>query len=104
MCIWIKENLGSYTPLHFSHFHPTYQPTSIPSTPLEKLEKAYRIAKEVGLEYVTIGNVPGHRYNSTFCPKCGKRLIHHMHFKVLGNDIEGGKCKFCGYRIPGIWS
>ena len=104
MCVWIKENLGSFTPLHFSRFHPAYRLTSIPSTPLEKLEYAHRIAKEAGLEYVTIGNVPGHRYNSTFCPKCGERLIHRIHFKVLRNYVEGGKCKSCGYSIPGIWS
>ena len=104
MCLWIKENLGKYTPLHFSRFYPSYRLTNLPPTPVETLEQAHKIAKEVGLEYVTIGNVAGHRYNSTFCPKCEKRLIHRIHFRVLSNNIEDGKCKFCGYRIPGIWS
>lgn len=61
------------------------------------------IAKEVGLDYVTIGNVPGHRLNSTFCPECGKRLIHRTHFTVLANNLKDGRCKFCGHKIPGIW-
>lgn len=103
MCIWIKENLGGYTPLHFSRFFPAYKLTNLPPTPIKKLEQAYKIAKGVGLEYVTIGNVPGHKYNSTFCPNCGNRLIHRIHFTVSSNNLTEGKCKFCGYKIPGIW-
>jgi len=103
MCIWIKENLGVNVPLHFSRFFPAYRLTQLPPTPISTLEKAYQIAREVGLNYVSIGNVPGHQHNSTFCPKCGKRLIHRVHFTLLGNDIEHGKCKFCGQEISGIW-
>ena len=104
MCLWIRENLGKDVPLHFSRFYPAYRLKNLPQTPIEALEQAYKIAREAGLEYVTIGNVPGHKYNSTFCPECGKRLIHRIHFRVLSNNVEDGKCKFCGYRIPGIWS
>ena len=103
MCKWIKENLGEDTPLHFSRFFPAYRLLHLPPTPIETLEKAYKIAKEEGLNYVSIGNVPGHKYNSTFCPKCGKRLIYRIHFSVIENNIEEGKCKFCGNKIPGIW-
>jgi len=104
MCIWIKENLGADTPLHFSRFVPAYKLTHLPPTPIRTLEAAHRIAKEVGLNFVTIGNVPGHRYNSTFCPNCGKKLIHRIHFRVLSNKIREGRCGFCEYEIPGIWS
>ncbi len=103
MCIWIKENLGVDVPLHFSRFFPAYRLTQLPPTPISTLEKAYEIARKVGLNYVSIGNVPGHKYNSTFCPKCGKKLIHRTHFMVLSNNIEDGKCRFCGQEIPGIW-
>jgi len=103
MCIWIRENLGVDVPLHFSRFFPAYRLTQLPPTPISTLEKAYEIARKVGLNYVSIGNVPGHKYNSTFCPKCGKKLIHRTHFMVLSNDIEDGKCRFCGQEIPGIW-
>ncbi len=103
MCSWIKDELGKGTPLHFSRFFPAYRLTNLPPTPIEKLEQAYKIAKDVGLEYVTIGNVPGHRFNSTFCPSCKERLIHRSHFSVLGNNIVKGRCRFCGQEIPGIW-
>ncbi|MBU3958805.1 MAG: AmmeMemoRadiSam system radical SAM enzyme [Candidatus Omnitrophica bacterium] len=103
MCEWIGKNLGRETPLHFSRFSPAYRMTHLPPTPMETLEAAYNIAKEAGLEYVTIGNAPGHKYNSTFCPRCQKRLIHRVHFTVLSNNIREGKCWFCSHEIPGIW-
>ena len=103
MCEWIKENLGADVPVHFSRFSPQYKLTHLPRTPVATLEMAHRIAKDVGLKYATVGNVPGHRYNSTFCPGCEKRLIHRVHFQVLENNIKDGKCKFCGYEIQGIW-
>lgn len=103
MCEWIKENLGEEVPLHFSRFFPNYKLLHLPPTPIETLEDAYRIAKDTGLQYVTIGNVPGHKYNSTFCPKCGRRIIHRVHFQVLENNVVEGRCKFCKHKIPGIW-
>lgn len=104
MCAWIKENLGPDVPLHFSRFFPSYKLTNLPPTPIETLEKAHKIAKDVGLHYATIGNAPGHKYNSTFCPECGEMLIHRVHFRVLKNNLADGKCKFCAHIIPGVWS
>jgi len=104
MCVWIRENLGDEVPLHFTRFSPAYKLTSLPPTPIETLEAAARIADEEGLQYVYVGNVPGHERNSTFCPQCGERIIHRVHFSVLSLDVEDGKCRFCGHQIPGIWS
>jgi pyruvate formate lyase activating enzyme len=104
MCRWIKENLGLDTPLHFTKFSPNYKLTHLPPTPISILESAYEIAKQNGLKYVYIGNVPGHIYNSTFCPSCNQRLIHRTHFDVLETNISSGKCKFCNYPIQGKWA
>ncbi len=103
MCIWIKDNLGKDVPLHFSRFHPEYKIRNLPPTPVKTLEKAYRIAKEVGLHYVYIGNVPGHPAENTYCPKCGKLLIERKGYLIVRNNIKEGACKFCGEAIPGIW-
>ncbi len=103
MCEWIKDNLGEDVPLHFSRFTPAYKLTHLPATPVKTLEMAIKTAHDIGLKYVYIGNVPGHKYNSTFCPQCGKRLIHRIHFTVLSNNIKDGKCRFCQEEIPGIW-
>jgi len=103
MCRWIKENLGTETPLHFTRFFPNYKLTHLSPTPISALESAYKIAKRNGLRYVYIGNVPGHDYNSTFCPSCNRRVIHRAHFDILEMNITYGKCKFCGSLLPGRW-
>ena len=103
MCRWIVEKLGPDVPIHFSRFFPAYRLTDLPPTPVETLEQAYRIAGDEGIHYVTVGNVPGHKYNSTFCPACGKMLIRRTHFQVLEYHIQNGHCSSCGHKIPGLW-
>lgn len=103
MCIWIKSNLGPDVPLHFSRFWPKYKLKHLPPTPVSTLEEARNTALKLGLHYVYIGNVPGHEGNNTYCPKCGKMLIHRMGFTIFQNNIQNGKCKFCGHEIPGVW-
>jgi len=103
MCLWIAENLGEDTPLHFIRFQPAYQLTKLPMTPVETLERARSTAMAAGLKYVYIGNVPGHEGNSLYCPECGEILILRFHFMVLENKLEDGRCSYCGYEIPGIW-
>lgn len=103
MCKWIRDNLGDEVPLHFSRFFPNYRLTHISSTPVSKLERAVEISRETGIKYATIGNVPGHRYNSTFCPSCGETVINRRHFQVMEKNIDDGKCGNCGQTIPGVW-
>ncbi len=104
MCQWVKQELSPEVPLHFSRFFPSYKLTQISPTPLETLEKAHDIARKAGLHYVTLGNVPGHRLNSTFCPECDKVLIRRVHFTVTENNIRNGSCAECNHPIPGIWN
>jgi len=103
MCEWIRDEVGRDTPLHFSRFTPMYKLTNLPGTPVETLEAAHAAARKAGLEYVYIGNVPGNKYESTYCPKCGKMLIFRMGYFVGEVKIKKGKCAFCGYPIAGIW-
>ncbi|MFA5305474.1 MAG: AmmeMemoRadiSam system radical SAM enzyme [Candidatus Omnitrophota bacterium] len=103
MCLWIKENLGDEVPVHFSRFMPSFKLQNLPPTPTAKLEEAYDIAKEVGLKYVYIGNVPGHPQENTYCPNCKKVVVGRIGYSILQNNIKEGKCKFCGYKIAGIW-
>ncbi|MCG2708225.1 MAG: AmmeMemoRadiSam system radical SAM enzyme [Candidatus Omnitrophica bacterium] len=103
MCVWIKDNLGDEVPLHFSRFMPNFKLQNLPPTPLEKLEEAYKIAKDSGIKYVYIGNVPGNRAENTYCPHCGKIVVRRAGYRILENNIKDGKCNFCGYKIAGRW-
>jgi pyruvate formate lyase activating enzyme len=78
--------------------------THLSPTPISTLESAYEIAKKNGLRYVYIGNVPGHIYNSTFCPFCNRKVIHRTQFDILEMNVVNGKCKFCNSPLQGIWA
>jgi len=105
MCRWVKDELSDDTPIHFNRFYPSYKLLNLPPTPVSVLEKAHAIAvNDVGLKFVYVGNVPGHRYNSTYCPGCQKRLIDREHFRVRSCEVVKGRCRFCGRAIPGVWA
>jgi len=100
LAAWIKENLGEDTPLHLLRFHPDYNLTEIRSTDIETLEKAYETAKEAGLNYVYLGNVAGHRYENTYCPRCREIVIKRFGFEVVRwNLTEDMRCANCGNQI-----
>lgn len=103
-CDWVKRNLGPKTPLIFSRFWPKYKMRNLPPTPVETLERCRSIAKKAGLNFVYIGNVPGHQAEDTECPKCGKVVIDRQGARV-GRFLlqQGGRCPYCGTQIPGVW-
>ncbi len=101
---WIHGELGPAVPVHLTRFHPTYKITNLPRTPISTLERLHEIAKQEGLEFVYIGNAPGHRWESTYCPQCGKKLIERYGYVVTSNHIRNGRCPECGRTIPGVWS
>ncbi|TES91494.1 MAG: AmmeMemoRadiSam system radical SAM enzyme [Candidatus Cloacimonadota bacterium] len=103
MATWILENLGPDVPLHFSRFHPMYKLKNLPPTPVKTLELARDVSLEVGLQYVYIGNVPGHEGENTYCPSCGAVLIKRIGYNITANKLSNGKCSFCGRIIEGMW-
>jgi len=105
MISWIADNLGDDIPLHFSRFFPNYQLLEPLATPEETLEMAHDIAKSSGIKYVYIDNVPGHEYESTYCPSCKTKLVQRDGSEITVLDMDkDGNCKKCGARVPGIWS
>ncbi|MFQ5721986.1 MAG: AmmeMemoRadiSam system radical SAM enzyme [Candidatus Aminicenantales bacterium] len=104
MCRWIKQEVGPDVPLHFSRFYPMYLIKNLPSTPISTLERSWKIALSEGLHYVYIGNVPGHKAESTYCPQCHKTVIKRIGYQIEQINLKNGRCQFCGHPIPGIWS
>ncbi len=102
-CEWVRDTLGTTTPVHFSRFSPNYKLTDRPPTPYETLKKAYDVAKSCGLNYVYIGNVPGNPYENTYCPSCGKIIIKRKGFFVEEYHIKNGRCEFCGAKVDGVF-
>jgi len=104
MCSWIVENVGPDVPIHFSRFWHSYKLENMETTPVSTLENAFSIATKAGLNYVYIGNVPGHPKGNTYCPHCEKLLIERIGFLAIGqNHIVNGKCRYCQEKISGVW-
>jgi len=100
---WVKENLGTDVPLHFTQFHPDYLLKNLPITPVPTLERARQMALAEGLHFVYIGNVPGHPAQNTYCPKCQRVLVERVGFEIRQMLIRKGACPYCKQAIPGVW-
>ncbi|MEM4662956.1 MAG: AmmeMemoRadiSam system radical SAM enzyme [Candidatus Diapherotrites archaeon] len=84
-------------PLHFSRFFPHYKMLEVPPTPIQQLRLAYNVAKDAGLNYVYIGNVP--EQQNTYCPKCKKAVIERVGYRIKIIGLKKGKCTYCGYDL-----
>ncbi|MEM4472835.1 MAG: radical SAM protein [Archaeoglobaceae archaeon] len=94
--------LGSEVPIHFTRYFPAFiyhrEPTRI-----EILEKAVEIAKKRGISFAYLGNVPGHKFENTYCPDCGELLVKRFSYNLVENKVKNGKCWKCKREIYGIW-
>ncbi|MBN2104504.1 AmmeMemoRadiSam system radical SAM enzyme [bacterium] len=96
-------NLDPGIPWHISRFYPTYRMIDRPPTTPASVQEARQIGLDMGLKYVYTGNLPGDSGESTFCPRCGSRLIHRMGYQIKKNMIRAGACPDCGENVPGLW-
>jgi pyruvate formate lyase activating enzyme len=99
-CNWVVDSLGENTPIHFSRFHPDYKMTDSIATPISTLTRAYEIAKDEGIRYIYLGNVPHGDYENTYCSDCGELLIERIGFSTRNHFAKDGKCPKCNSAIP----
>jgi pyruvate formate lyase activating enzyme len=98
----IADEIGREVPWHVTAYLPAYN-FDAPATPVSALERAHRIGKASGLEYVYTGNVPGHPDDNTYCPRCASLLIQRFGFDVIQNRLCAGHCPTCRHSISGVW-
>ncbi len=100
----IKSELGDDIPWHVTGYYPAYKFSTepyVPPTPVRTLEKARDIGIAEDLKYVYVGNVLGHPYENTCCPKCKQLLIERYGFSIIRYNISPDKhCPYCGEVIP----
>ena len=105
LCRWMVRELGAQTPLHLSRFSPRYKLKNLPPTPTATLVRLRELALAEGLHHVYIGNVPGVRGQSSFCPKDGTLLVGRQGYHITDYAIEGdGRCPTCRETIGGVWA
>lgn len=101
LCKFIYNELGPDTPIHFLRFHPDYKMMEFESTPIDILEKHHVIAKEEGLRFAYLGNVPGHFLENTYCPECNYVVVKRYGFDILSWNLDNNNCcNQCTYAIP----
>lgn len=82
-----------------TRFEPSHRLSHVPPTPVEKLDAVRELGRRAGLEFVYVGNVPGHPAESTYCPQCGRLVVGREGITVTKVDLDGGRCPGCGREI-----
>ena len=108
--LWILNRLRNDVPLHFSRFYPMYLLNDVPPTPLNTLLRCKKIATEIGLKHIYIGNVGSEVDDNTYCSSCHEILIERStnsffrrrgYETVIKNyDSFENKCLSCGSPAP----
>ena len=100
---FIVKELSPSVPWHISRFFPHYKLYTLPPTPLSTIRRAVEIGYEEGLRFVYAGNVPGDKFESTYCPSCGMPLVKRFGYSIEEFVIENNRCPYCGEKIEGYW-
>jgi len=96
---WILENTGEKTPWHVNRYFPAYEYTE-PTTPLDVLLQARNMARNLGLEFVYIGNVGKRGLEDTVCPVCGTLCYERLQFRSRNvATTPDGACASCGHDL-----
>lgn len=93
---WLRK-LNTPLAWHLSRYYPAYK-LKVPPTERETLLHLWELAKEE-VEYVYMGNVSGGE--TTFCPRCGKKVIIRDNYRVH-NLLKEGHCPQCDKEIFGM--
>ncbi|ASB48421.1 AmmeMemoRadiSam system radical SAM enzyme [Alkalitalea saponilacus] len=102
MCRWLKSNGFDKTPIHFSKFFPAHELSHLPPTPNRSMLNITNISDTCGLEYVYIGNLPGNKFENTYCHNCGNMVMERSGNTLLSNSLISGLCQNCNHYIPVI--
>jgi pyruvate formate lyase activating enzyme len=93
------EYAGADVPLHINAYFPAHR-FEAPATSVEFLQEAHGMAKEAGINFPYVGNVPGHRLANTYCPQCGETMLERWEGRLERDLTDDFKCVSCGYALP----
>jgi pyruvate formate lyase activating enzyme len=102
MAEWIATALGPETPWHLTRFQPAYRMAELGETPSRTLVEAARVAREVGLRHVYVGNAPDVESATTTCARCDEPLISRRDFAVTEWHLVEGRCPRCQHALAGV--
>lgn len=94
---FVGERLGPHVPTHFVRFHPDYKMTDTVRTPVDRLEHARKVAMDMGLHHVYLGNVYDTDSTTTRCRSCDRVQVtrYGLNARIVGLTPDG-HCQGCG--------
>jgi pyruvate formate lyase activating enzyme len=95
---WVAA-LDPRIPVHYTRFHPDYQMTDKPATPLATMEMARAVGREAGLQFTYLGNVMISGGEDTHCPNCNAFLVERRGFTLSRLEARDGHCPICGQDL-----
>jgi pyruvate formate lyase activating enzyme len=97
MADFVLERLGPEVPTHFVRFHPDYKMTNTIRTPIDRLERARRVAIDRGVHHVYLGNVYDTDAANTYCRNCGILQVSRYGLNAAKVGVAAdGNCTNCG--------
>lgn len=100
----IKKDLGGDVPWHVTGYYPAHLfavESRFPPTSPSSLEKVRKIGVSEGLKFVYAGNLPGHPYGDTYCPRCGQTVIERFGVRLTRYNLTpDNRCPDCGEDVP----
>jgi len=93
---------------HLSRFFPYYRMERRSATTESYLQRMLEAASDSNIPYIYAGNSINMKYEATWCPSCGTRLIgSHSYRGEAGLDvsrnIKDGVCGSCGQAVYGLF-
>ncbi|MCE7740824.1 MAG: radical SAM protein [Candidatus Heimdallarchaeota archaeon] len=97
---WIKTELSPSVPLHLARLLPAHRLKELSPTSIVLLEESFKAAKDAGLHFVYLDNVPDHDSNNTYCPNCNELLIKRSSTVTELRRISlTGNCNKCETQL-----
>lgn len=98
---FVGEKLDPSVPLHFVRFHPDYKMTDTIRTPIDRVEAGRRVALDMGIHNVYVGNVYDTDSTTTWCRFCGNVLVtrYGLNAQMIGVTADN-TCAQCGEATP----
>ncbi len=90
-------------PWHVAGFVPAYLMSDRAPTDPAALERAWRIGREAGLDFVYATGAEG-SHDTTSCPGCGDALVERKGRSNPQARLAHGRCPRCGAAVSGVWS
>jgi pyruvate formate lyase activating enzyme len=102
LCEWFAKEIGTEVPLHFTAFHPSFKMMDVPATPAPTLSRARQQGIAAGLKHVYTGNIRDAHGQSTYCAKCGEKVIGRDGYQITDWRLSSeGRCRECRQQLAG---